>query len=280
MQQQPKTGKSYKNKLIEDKTLINPVFFHLWGPLSIHAYGVCIALGACIAFALVLHDKILKKIISTDDLATSFQIIVLAGYFGGRICCMLSQPEPIDDYLFLLKFWEPGYSILGSIIGITTALVVYLRLKKIPILIFADRIALYAPLVQGFGRLGCFFAGCCYGKTLTAWWSVTYTDPYHMAPLHQSLHPAQLYSSFMLFGLFFFLFFFMQHRLKKPGILFCMYLLCASMERFLIDFIRWDRVFTVKLGFFSLLSMHQWIALCVSAGAITCMICITKCIKK
>lgn len=259
---------------------INPIFLHVWGPLSIHAYGVFIALGACIAFTLVLRDQMLKKIISTDDLATSSQLIVLSGYFGGRICCMLSQREPIDDYLFLIKFWEPGYSILGSIIGITATLVCYLHLKKIPILQFADRISLYAPLVQSFGRIGCFFAGCCYGKALIAWWSVTYTDPYHMAPLHQSLHPSQLYSSAMLFMIFIYLFFVAQKKFKKQGMIFCTYLLCASAERFTIDFIRSDRSFIINDGIFSYLSTHQWIALFVGLCATICMICITKWTKK
>jgi len=255
---------------------MSPILFHIWGPLSVHAYGAFIALGVAIAWGLALADKPLKKIISLDDLVVSFQLMFLSGFLGGRIVCMLSQPEPVSDYLFLFKFWEPGFSILGSIIGIIITLTVYLYVKHIPILAYLDRIALYTPIAQSFGRIGCFFAGCCYGCPSSAWWAVTYQDPCHMAPLHVALHPAQLYSSFMLMALFLFLFFIGQYRFKKPGILFCVYLACASMERFLIDFIRLDRDFTLKSGFLSCLSVHQWIALAVCAFATVSIVVIKK----
>jgi len=260
--------------------LINPILFHLWGPLSIHAYGVCIALGVCVFATLLFNDNTMKKIISTDDLATSIQLFVIAGYLGGRIWSMLSEPEPIDNYLYLLKFWEPGLSVLGGILLIVITLTAYLHIKKIPILRFADRICLYAPITQAFGRIGCFFTGCCHGKALTAWWAVTYTNPCHMAPLYQSFHPAQLYSSFLLFSLFLYLFFIAQRKFKKPGMIFCIYILCANMERLLIDFIRDDRIFTSKVGISSILSIHQWLAIFVSFGAILCMMYITKWTKK
>jgi len=259
---------------------MSPILFHVWGPLSINAYGAMIAIGVSLAFILAARDSILQKLISQDRLIMSFHLMILSGYFGGRICCMLSNEKTNIDYSFLFKFWEPGLSIMGSIIGCSITMIIYLYIIKIPILPYMDRIALYAPIVQAFGRIGCFFAGCCYGKSLTAWWSVIYKDPNHMAPLHQSLHPAQLYSSAILFALFFFMFFITQHHIKKPGILFCTYLFFASLERFLIDFIRWDRAFIGGSGFFSYLSIHQWIALVVCFSAGIAAICIDKWTKK
>ena len=259
---------------------INPIFLHIWGPLSIHAYGVFIALGTCIFAMLLFNDEKIKKIISTDELATFIQLFILSGYFGGRIWSMLSEPEPIDDYLLLLKFWEPGLSVLGGILLIVITLSTYAYIKKIPILQLGDRICLYAPITQAFGRIGCFFAGCCYGKALKSWWAVTYTHPYHMAPLNQSLHPTQLYSSFLLFSIFLYLFFIAQKKFKKDGMIFCIYILCVNLERIVIDFIRDDRTFTSKTGVSSLISINQWLAIFVSIGAILCMICITKWTKK
>ena len=185
---------------------MSPIIFSLYGPFAIHAYGVCIALGVILGFFLLTHDKKLQKIISHDQLVTTLQLMIFSGYLGGRLGFLISESCSLQDYLMLFKFWQPGLSILGGIIGILGALGGYLWFKKIPILIYLDRVAIYAPLVQSFGRLGCFFAGCCYGVQSSAWWSVSYTDPYHMAPLHVPLHPSQLYSAAILFGLFLFIF--------------------------------------------------------------------------
>ncbi|HSW77115.1 MAG TPA: prolipoprotein diacylglyceryl transferase family protein [Candidatus Saccharimonadales bacterium] len=260
--------------------VISPILFHVWGPLSVHAYGVFIAIGVCIGWVLVLHDNKLRSIISLDDLTVSFQLMLLSGFLGGRIIDILSQPKPIYNFLDLFKFWEPGFSILGSIIGIIVTTASYLYFKHIAILPYIDRMALYAPLVQSFGRMGCFFAGCCYGCPTSSWYSVMYQNPDHMAPLYQPLYPVQLYSSIMLMILFLFLFFIGQYHFKKQGILFCVYLACVSIERFFMDFMRWDREFIWQKGFLSYLSIHQWIALIVSICAIVSIIVINKWTKK
>ncbi len=240
---------------------MNPVLLNIYGPLSIHAYGVCIAIGGLISFYLFSKDKKIAATISDSTLVTLFQIILIAGFIGGRAVCILSDPAPLDDPMFLFKFWEPGLSILGTIITTATALTVYLYIKKIPFLLLLDRMAIYIPIAQSFGRLGCFFAGCCYGLPTTNWLSVTYTHANHLAPLHCALHPAQLYSSFLLFLIFLFLYVIQQHRVLPTGVLFCSYLILVSTERFLIDFIRWDRVFFANPLSISPFSVHQWIAL-------------------
>ncbi|MGB9628203.1 MAG: prolipoprotein diacylglyceryl transferase family protein, partial [Thermodesulfobacteriota bacterium] len=56
-----------------------------------------------------------------------------------------------------------------------------------------------------FGRLGCFSAGCCYGRKTSLPWAVVFKDPNSLAPLNVSLHPVQLYEAGMGLGLFFLL---------------------------------------------------------------------------
>jgi phosphatidylglycerol:prolipoprotein diacylglycerol transferase len=219
-----------------------------------------------IGFFLLTRDVVLKKIISTDGLIATLQLMVLSGYVGGRLGFLISESYPLKDYIMLLQFWQPGLSILGGIIAILVSLGLYLWMKKIPILMYLDRVSIYAPLVQSFGRLGCFFAGCCYGVHSNSWWSVTYTHPLHMAPQFVPLHPAQLYSVVILFLIFLFLYFVLQKKSKTSGMLIFSYLFLVSMERFLIDFIRWDRLF-FESEKFSYFSIHQWIALAVALGA-------------
>lgn len=240
---------------------MSPILLHLWGPFSIHAYGVCISLGILIALWLLQKDKKAQSLMSQQDLIASLQYIIISGYLGGRIVCMLSEQTDYQDYMLLLKFWEPGFSVLGTIIGILTTTIIFLWYKKIPILNYSDRLAIYAPLVQSFGRLGCFFAGCCYGQITTAWWAITYHDPEHMAPLHMALHPTQLYSSAILLTIFLILYFYIQRIAQQPGIILCTYLIMTSIERFTVDFWRWDRTWWTSLGYVSYFSTNQWIAI-------------------
>lgn len=250
---------------------MSPILLHLWGPISIHAYGVCTALGVILAFIGSLHDAKLKKLISSDNFITAVQVAIISGCVGAKVVFLLSESYRLQDYSLILRFWEPGGAILGSIIGILVSLYFYLHAKKISFLAFMDRFSIYAPIAQSFGRVGCFLTGCCYGAPSQGWWTVTYTDINHAAPLYVSLHPSQLYSAIALFGIFLFLYFVVQYCTRTPGIIFYSYMLLVSLERFFIDFVRSDRVFSDN-AYFAALSIHQWIALGLCIGAIICII--------
>ncbi len=252
---------------------MNPIIFTLYGPLAIHAYGACIALGVLVVIFLMGRDAKLQALMNFEQLMNCLQFMIIAGYLGGRIGFLLSESDKWSYYIMLVQFWLPGLSILGSIVGVVIVLMWYLKLQKIPILLFLDRLSIYAPLAQSFGRLGCFLTGCCYGMRTHFWWAVTYTHVNHVAPLNIGLHPTQIYSALLL--LFFFCLFYwvLQFYINRPGMLFFLYLALVSFERFLIDFFRWDRIYFCN-DRFNFLSVHQWIALgllCCSVVGIFCL---------
>jgi len=168
--------------------------------------------------------------------------LIFVGYFSARIFSFLFDQRPLSDLLDIVKFWEPGFSILGCIIGIVLVLFLHVYKYRVQGLKLLDRLAIYAPLIQAFGRIGCFFAGCCHGKIVQSTWAIVYTHPESAALLYVPLYPAQLCSSFILFGIFALFYFVLQYRFKTPGILACFYLCIASLERFLLDFVRYDYV--------------------------------------
>ncbi|MBM4306741.1 MAG: prolipoprotein diacylglyceryl transferase, partial [Deltaproteobacteria bacterium] len=90
-----------------------------------------------------------------------------------------------------------------------------------------------------FGRIGCFFAGCCYGKETSLPWGITFTDPNSLARLNINLHPTQVYEAIASLALFLFL---DWKRKKKTfeGQVFWLFLLLYSVIRFLIEFWRDD----------------------------------------
>ncbi len=234
---------------------------HIWGPFSINSYGLFIAIGLGLMMTLVFYHPMRRNYLTDDQVFQGFFIGIIATLSGGRLLYILEKWRTFESFSDIFAIWQGGLSILGALIGCITALLGYFILHKIPILPVLDLGALYAPLAQAFGRIGCFMAGCCHGIVYTGWQAITYTDPNSFAPLHKPLHPTQLYSAATFLGIFILLQLISRLHTLKDGQLFTLYLFCASMERFAIDFWRADRG-----PIYGLFSLHQWIAATI-AGA-------------
>jgi phosphatidylglycerol:prolipoprotein diacylglycerol transferase len=95
-------------------------------------------------------------------------------------------------------------------------------------------------LGQTLGRIGCFFAGCCYGAECHLPWAVTFTSPRSLARLGIPLHPTQLYEAALNLSIFGFLYFFLGPRRKFEGQVFGAYVLLYPAARFFVEFFRDD----------------------------------------
>lgn len=108
------------------------------------------------------------------------------------------------------------------------------------------------------GRLGCFAAGCDFGKPSHLPWSVTFRNPAASllggVPLGIPLHPSQLYESFYEFGLFALLLYISPKR-HRPGRIIWTFVSFYSAGRFLLEFLRGD----LDRGFWGPLSTSQWL---------------------
>jgi phosphatidylglycerol:prolipoprotein diacylglycerol transferase len=183
--------------------------------------------------------------------------------------------------LDFFSIWSGGLSILGAIISTLITLPAYLYYKKLPVFNILDRLALYTPLLQSISRLGCFFAGCCYGQQTCLPWAVMYTHPDALAPLHVWIHPTQLYSSICLGLIFLFLYSFDQYcPAKKSGQIVALYVFFAGLERFFIDFFRADQDFYIQLPFNIHLSIQQILALTLCIIALLATMYLTLHSKK
>lgn len=234
----------------------NHELIHLYGPLSIHLYGVCIIIGIVISLLCMKRNRRFLQLNLENKYADIIIVAIAAGVIGGRALDVLSSPQFYPQWIDVIAVWNGGFSILGSIIGVTLTVPLYLWYNTIPIVPVFDLTAIYAPLLQSIARLGCLFAGCCYGIVTTSNFCVTYTNPDSMAPLFIPMHPTQLYSSALLFLIFLFMHFIAQYRYIKVGQLFSLYLTLVSLERFIVDFWRADRIM-YAIG----LSFHQFVAL-------------------
>ncbi|MGZ6254791.1 MAG: prolipoprotein diacylglyceryl transferase [Candidatus Chromulinivorax sp.] len=251
---------------------MSPILFHIHGSFAIHSFGVMLTIGVMTTLYLLHHDKQLGKYISDKEFTNLFQICFIAALIGGRTWCLITNPEIASTWIEVLNIWAGGLSILGALIGTCIAATSYLAYKKLSILHILDRLALYAPVAQSISRLGCFFAGCCYGQCTHVPWAVMYTDPDSLAPLHLYVHPTQIYSSLLLAIIFIVLYNFDHSSYKKiPGQLTALYIMLMSFERFVVDFFRADQEFFTN----SFLSVQQLLALILFLTASIFMIIIS-----
>lgn len=207
------------------------------GPITFHMYGLMIAVGFMMALLMCLRRA--KKFRLNEDIIYGiFFCAVIGGMLGCRILYyIVSIPDIIRDPSILWNF-RNGYVVYGGIIGGILTSFVYCYVKKERFLPYFDLVMPAVALAQGFGRIGCFFAGCCYGRETDAWFGITFRHS-HFAPNDVKLLPTQLISSagdFIFCGLLLF------YASKKPkeGRVASAYMILYGIGRFIIEFFRND----------------------------------------
>lgn len=167
--------------------------FHIFG-LPIYAYGLMLVLGFLLAIQLA---KFLgKKVgINGDILVNAGLIALLAGVVGARLSHVLENfPEYTRtdrnawaNLMAAVDIRSGGLTFYGGFILATPAAILYGMYKKAPILRGMDVIAPCVMLGLAFGRVGCFFNGCCWGEVCqtNAWYAVQF--PYGSPPYQEQL---------------------------------------------------------------------------------------------
>jgi phosphatidylglycerol:prolipoprotein diacylglycerol transferase len=236
---------------------MHPILFRL-GPLTLHTYGFLVAGGFLIAIAFAVRQAKKEGIHSDKILDLGFYII-LAAIIGSRLLFILVNVDHyIANPLDIFKIWEGGLVFYGGILFAVPAGIWYVSKNRLGLWNIADIFAPSIAIGHAFGRLGCFAAGCCYGKAASSLpWGVIFTDPNCLAPTNVALHPTQLYES--AGELINFLILISLRRYKTfNGQLFMSYLLLYSVLRFTVEFFRGD----IERGFiFHTLSVSQGISI-------------------
>ena len=163
------------------------------GSLNIYGYGLMIAAGIILAF--MLSERIAaKRGLDNDALFNMGVAGVIAGLIGAKLLYLIIElPAIIADPSLLLNINE-GFVVYGGLITGILAGWLYAKKKKLPIWGYLDCGVAGVALGQGFGRLGCFLAGCCYGKHTDLACGVVFPQG-SMAPAGVRLIPTQLISA-------------------------------------------------------------------------------------
>lgn len=252
-----------------------PELFRI-GNFPINTYGVFLALaflgGILIATRLAERDGLPRERIY--DLCLW---MLIASLVGSKILMFFTEPEYREHpaQLFSLDFLRSGGVFYGGLIGAVTTAYILIRRYGLPWWKTADACAPGIALGNVLGRQGCFSAGCCWGKPTNLPWGVRFTQLGHEitgVPIDAKLHPTQLYESFAMLVVFFFLLW-LHRRRKFSGQVILAYVVIYAAVRFLIEFVRDDpRGDILGLTTLTGLSTSQLIGLIVGLGALVMLI--------
>lgn len=225
------------------------------GPITIYGYGLMIAIG--IFFAYFLAEYRAKKIgLDAEAVFGLTCWAVVAGLIGGKVLYYITTIQEILKNPSLLLQVADGFVIYGALIGGILGVVLYCRWKKLNCLSYFDLAVPSVALAQGFGRIGCFLAGCCYGRETDSPFAIVFHASEY-APNGVPLVPVQLISSGLNFLHFAILIIFAKKYKKGEGQVAGMFFAFYSAGRFFLEFLRGD----AERGNVGSLSTSQFIAI-------------------
>ncbi len=209
---------------------MHPVCFYL-GSRPIYWFGVCVA----VAFLAVMGywSWVARREHRAPGFASDLAFwIMLGGILGGRLAYVAANyPEYLAHPLSILRIDQGGLIFYGGFVGGVLAVVLFARVRGLPLWDLGDLVLSGLPLGHGLGRVGCFMNGCCYGQPSDAPWAV------FMAGARR--HPTQLYEAVFNLGLFVVLALAYPRR-RRPGTVVALYLMIYPVGRFLLEYFRGD----------------------------------------
>ena len=210
------------------------------GFLHLKTYGACMATGFLLCWWLV------ERLSGRKDLSNLLLSLMASGVVGSRIAYVIEhwQSEFAANPLQVVRVDQGGLMFYG---GFVLSFVVFFvwccRHRESPLRL-ADLLAAVVPLGHAFGRIGCFFYGCCYGRDSDAWCAVTFPagSPSWFEHGRQLVRvlPTQLFEAaalLVLFGLLMFVWFKCRRR---DGRVLGLYLIGYAVIRFCIEYLRGD----------------------------------------
>ena len=218
----------------------DPVLVHI-GPLSIRWYALAYITGLVVGWwmmrRLVLRRPVVATLPQVDDFLTWATLGVV---LGGRCGYVLFYQSGyyFSHPLQMLQVWNGGMSFHGGMLGVTLALILYCWQQKLPLLGFADRLAVVVPIGLGLGRCANFINGELYGRPAPGvpWAMIFPNDPAQLPR-----HPSQLYQAAME-GLLLFLLLFLLSRREavraRFGLLTGIFLMGYGVARIIGEFFR------------------------------------------
>ena len=216
---------------------MNRILFE-FGNVVIYSYGLFVATGFLVAIFLILRQT--NKInIEKNKVFDLLVVILLGGLVGARSLFVILNWEYYSSNIFrVFALHEGGLAIQGGIVGGILAGALFMKFKKMPVFLTADVIALYLPIAQAIGRIGCLMNGCCYGKVIHSGIGINFPGETVVR------FPTQICYTIAFLVLFLFLRKVYDNKIFN-GQIFSLYLIFYGALRMGLDFLRGDELVLV-----------------------------------
>ena len=221
-----------------------PRLFHIGG-FSLPTYGFLVSLGVLVGLWISVRNS-QREGINPEDAWNLGIAVVLCGILGAKILYIVNDWTYYSGHpgeIFSFGTLQAGGVFSGGLVAAFAAAAWYVRKHHMPALATCDAFAPGLAMGHAIGRVGCFAAGCCYGKPTSHFWGVTFRNTIARAwvgtPLNQPLEPTQLFESAVEVANFFILMWLLKRR-KFDGQVFGAYLFLYGVARYFLEFLRDD----------------------------------------
>jgi phosphatidylglycerol:prolipoprotein diacylglycerol transferase len=224
---------------------IDPVAIAL-GPFVVRWYALAYIAGLVIGwrYCLLVANRP-PRLVERRDIDDFLVWATLGVVLGGRIGYVLFyQPGYyLAHPLEALYLWHGGMSFHGGALGVTLAIAVFTRARRLPILAFSDIVVQAIPVGLFFGRIANFINGELFGRQTDVPWAIVFPNG---GPVPR--HPSQLYEAFCEGLLLFLLLLLAEHRgaRRRPGVISGLFLIGYAVARMSGELFRQP---DVQLGF-------------------------------
>jgi phosphatidylglycerol---prolipoprotein diacylglyceryl transferase len=223
---------------------VHPELIH-FGSHFLPTYGFLVSLGVLVGLWVSVRNS--ESLGIDGEKAWNLGIlVVLCGIVGAKVLYIIndwSYYAAHPSEIFSISTLQAGGVFSGGLIAAFVAAAWYVRRHHLPALGICDAFAPGLALGHSIGRIGCFAAGCCYGKPTTHFWGVTFHNPLALqiagTPLNIPLEPTQLFESAVELGNFLFLMWLFKRR-KFDGQIFGAFMFIYGVARFFLEFLRDD----------------------------------------
>jgi len=224
------------------------------GQITIYGYGLMIAIGVIAAY-MVAEYRAKKKNLNPDRIFSLTIWCLIGGILGAKLLYYITEIKEIVSNPKILLQFSDGFVVYGGIIAGILAGYLFCKKEKLNFLQYFDLVMPSIALAQGFGRIGCLLAGCCYGIATNSPLGIVFPEA-SFAPNGVRLIPTQLMSSGLDF-LNFLVLIVLAKRVKADGQVAGFYLIFYSVGRFILEFFRGD----LERGSVGSLSTSQFISI-------------------
>jgi phosphatidylglycerol:prolipoprotein diacylglycerol transferase len=211
------------------------------GPLTIHWYGVLVAIGFLVGLWTAGRRAPLAGV-AGEKIADLGPWLIVGALLGARTLYVISY---WDEQFAGGTLWDilnirlGGLVYYGGLIGAVVACILCARWKRLPLWRVADILAPSIALGYVFGRIGCLMNGCCYGRACALPWAIRFPEGNALNAPTTPVHPTQIYDSLLSLALYAGLAWLFRRR-KFDGQVFAFYLMGYAVTRSFVELFRGD----------------------------------------